>query len=112
MGKNKNRHRQTFPPITVAAIEAARGAVTTAQATAPEPKHVTEPEPTTHLVLALENSAGAEDAAWAWFSSDEYRRGRAQGKTPKQVSRSLRRDSFLAGYRAGKRKALSEASAR
>lgn len=106
MGKNKNRKRQAFPPITVAALEASRAAVAKAQDTAPEPQHVSEPEPTSHLVqVIVANHANEEDAAWDWFSKDEYRRGLAQGKSSKQVSRSLRKDSFLAGYRAGSRTA-------
>jgi len=102
MAKKKNR-RQQFPPITVAALQAARGAVAKAQERTPQP--ISEPEPTSHIVLTLASHANEEDAAWDWFAKDEYRRGLASGKTRKQISRHLRRDSFLAGYRAGSRAA-------
>lgn len=106
MGKNKNRkRRQQFPPITAAAIAAARGEKTSGgEVSAPV---VEEVEPTSHAVQVLQTAGEREDAAWDWFAKDEYRRAVHSGKTRKQVSRSLRRDSFLAGFRAGQRDAAS-----
>jgi hypothetical protein len=91
MGKKKNR-RQQFPPVSAVAL-------------------AQEPAPTSHLVQTLATEAvplRAEDAAWFWFTEDEYRRGSHRGKTRKQIGRSLRRNSFLAGYRAGYRNALAD----
>ena len=93
MAKKKNR-RQQFPPVSAVALAA-------------------EPAPTKHLVQTLAPETvplRAEDAAWFWFTEDEYRRGVNQGKTRKQIGRSLRKNSFLAGYRMGYRNARAEAA--
>lgn len=73
---------------------------------APISVRIPEPEqPKSHLLQRLQREQHAEDKAWEWFVNDEIRRN--PGVPRKKVNRWLRKQSFIAGYRAGNRAGLA-----